>query len=139
MAPRNAAALLASLACAIVLSACASKTPVINPAAQPLVGRWSQVFTFNDIRDEIAIDLRADATVEVKVRRHSGSGIDEYAGSGTWRVEEGHFVSDLAWSGPRDAVNHLVGRHRIVAVTEWQWVSEYRGGKEKLTAWRYPK
>ena len=105
---------------------------------QRLVGRWSQVFTFNDIRDEIAIDLEPDATLRVKVRRHSGTGIQEFAGSGKWRVDEGYFVSDIDFPGPRNAVNHLSGRHRIVAVTEWQWVSEFRNG-EQLTAWRYPK
>lgn len=137
MAARNVLSLLATVASAALISACTTPSAPADPA-QRLVGRWSQVFTFNDIRDEIAIDLRPDATVNVKVRRHSGSGIDEYAGSGKWHVEGGYFVSELAWSGPRDAVNHLVGRHRILSVTDWQWVSEYRK-EEQLTAWRYPK
>ena len=138
MAARDVFTLLTAVACATLVSACTSLSAPADPAAQRLVGRWSQVFTFGGIRDEIAIDLRPDATVDVKVRRHSGSGIDEYAGSGKWRVEEGYFFSDLAFTGPRDAVNHLVGRHRIVAVTEWQWVSEFHNG-EQLYAWRYPK
>jgi hypothetical protein len=138
MAARNVVALFASFACAAVLSACASKAPSPDSAAQHLVGRWSQVFSFNNIRDEIAIDLERDASIRVKVRRHSGSGIQEYTGSGKWQVEGGHFVSNLDFSGPADAVNHLAGKHRIVAVTEWQWVSEFRNG-EQLTAWRYPK
>ena len=97
------------------------------------------MFTFSDIRDEIAIDLRPDASMQVKVKRHSGTGIGEYTGSGKWSVESGSFVSELDFAGPRNAVNHLAGRHRIIAVTEWQWVLEYRGGAEQLTAWRYPK
>jgi len=96
------------------------------------------VFSFSGIRDEIAIDLRPDTTLEVKVRRHSGSGIRDYAGSGKWRVEDGDFVAELDFAGPRDAVNHLVGRHRILDLNEWQWVSEYRK-VERLSAWRYPK
>ena len=131
-------ALAAAILCTAVLSACASKAPSVDPAAQRLVGRWSQVFSFNNIRDEIAIDLEGDASIRVRVRRHSGSGIQEHTGSGKWRVEEGHFVSDLTFAGPPDAVDHLAGRHRIVAVTEWQWVSEFRNG-EQLTAWRYPR
>jgi hypothetical protein len=135
---KNLFALAAAIAW-VTVAACVSDAPMpADPDAQRLVGRWSQVFSFEGIRDEIAIDLRPDATVEVKVRRHSGSGIDEYAGAGKWRVEEGHFVAELAFPGPRNAVNHLVGRHRILAVTEWQWVSDYRNG-EQLTAWRYPK
>jgi hypothetical protein len=97
------------------------------------------MLNFNGVRDEIAIDLEPDATLRVNVRRHSGAGIDQYSGSGKWRVEEGHFVSQLDFRGPATAVNHLVGRHRIVAVTEWQWVSEYGKGQGELTAWRYPK
>lgn len=135
MVTRYVVALLAMVA---LLCGCVAPSTPADPAAQRLVGRWSQVFTFSGIRDEIAIDLRPDATVEVKIRRHSGSGIREYAASGKWRVENGDFVSDLAFTGPPDAVNHLAGRHRIVAVTEWQWVSEFRNG-EKVTAWRYPK
>jgi hypothetical protein len=138
MAARDVSCLLATVALAALVSACAAPSAPADPVAQRLVGRWSQVFTFNDIRDEIAIDLRPDATVEVKVRRHSGTGINQYAGSGKWRVEEDHFVCELAWTGPRDAVNHLVGRRRILSVTDWQWVSEYRN-QEQLTAWRYPK
>jgi len=138
MAARNVLSVLATVALAALVSACTTPSAPADPATQRLVGRWSQVLTFNDIRDELAIELRPDATVNVKVRRHSGSGINEYAGSGKWRVEEGYFVSELAWSGPRDAVNHLVGRHRIVSVSDWQWVSQYRK-QEQLTAWRYPK
>lgn len=138
MAARAVFSLLATVVFATLVAACSAPSAPADPEAKRLVGRWSQVFSFGGIRDEIAIDLRPDATVDVKVRRHSGSGIDEYAGSGKWRVEEGYFVSDLAWTGPRDAVNHLVGRHRILSVTEWQWVSEYRN-QEQLTAWRYPK
>jgi hypothetical protein len=138
MAARDFSALLATVALATLVSSCAAPSAPADPAVQRLVGRWSQVFSFDGIRDEIAIDLRPDATVEVKVRRHSGSGIAEYAGFGKWRVEENHFVCDLGWSGPRNAVNHLVGRHRVISVTEWQWVSEYRN-EEQLTAWRYPK
>jgi hypothetical protein len=138
MANKNLIAFAAALA-SLTLAACVSDPlPPVDPNAQPLVGRWSQVFSFEGIRDEIAIDLRPDATIEVKVRRHSGSGIDEYGGAGKWRVEEGYFVAELAFPGPRNAVNHLIGRHRIIAVTEWQWVSDYRNG-EQLTAWRYPK
>ena len=135
---RDSVALLAAIACAAVVSACASRSTPVDPAMQPLVGRWSQVFSSSNARDEIAIDLEPDATIRVKVRRHSGTGIREYAGSGKWRVEQGSFVSDLAFDGPPDAVNHLAGRHRIVAVNEWQWVSEFRNG-EQLIAWRYPK
>ena len=128
--------LAGALICAATLAACAVKGPS-DPTAQRLVGRWSQVFNFNDVRDEIAIDLQPDATVHVKVRRHSRAGIDEYFGSGKWRVEDGIFVSELDFAGPRSAVNHLAGRHRIIAVDEWQWVSQFRS--EQLTAWRYPK
>jgi hypothetical protein len=138
MGAREVFRVLAAVACAILLSACASPTAGADTTAQRLVGRWSQVFSFGGIRDEIAIDLRRDATVEVKVRRHSGSGILEYTGSGKWRVEDDHFVTELAFAGPANAVDHLVGRHRVIAVTEWQWVSEFRNG-EQLTAWRYPK
>ena len=138
MPARDSLAILAAVALATLISACAVPPAPADPAAQRLVGRWSQVLAFNDIRDELAIDLRPDAIVDVKVRRHSARGIDEYAGSGRWSVEEGYFVSELAWTGPRDAVNHLVGRHRIVSVTDWQWVSQYRHD-EQLTAWRYPK
>jgi hypothetical protein len=129
---------LVTVACTVLVSACASTAMPTDPTAQRMVGRWSQVFTFNDIRDEIAIDLEPDATLRVNVRRHSGAGIDQYTGSGKWRVEEGYFVSQLDFPGPANAVDHLVGRHRIVAVTEWQWVSEHRNIQE-LTAWRYPK
>jgi hypothetical protein len=131
-------AIVGAIICAAALAACTSPPIPTDPTAQRLVGRWSQIFSFEGIRDEISIDLRPDATVEVKIRRHSGSGIHEYAGSGKWRVEEGYFISELAFTGPRNAVNHLVGRHRILSVTEWQWVSDYRNGQH-LTAWRYPK
>jgi hypothetical protein len=122
--------------CAATLAACAVKGPS-DPTAQRLVGRWSQVLTFDNVRDELAIDLRADSSMQVKVKRHSGTGIDEYSGAGKWRVENGSFVSELEFPGPRNAVNHLAGRHRIVAVTEWQWVSQFRS--YELTAWRYPQ
>ena len=135
MAARNLLALLATVAS---VSACVAPSAPADPTAQRLVGRWSQVFTFRGVRDEIALDLRPDATLEVKIRRHSGSGIREYAGSGTWRVENGDFVGELDFAGPRDAVNHLIGRHRILDLNEWQWVSEYRK-VERLSAWRYPK
>jgi hypothetical protein len=138
MANRNSASLFAAIVCAAVVSGCASTPMPTDPMEQRLVGRWSQVFSFKDIRDEIAIDLEPDATLRVKVRRHSGTGIQEFAASGKWRVDGGYFVGDLDFPGPPNAVNHLLGRHRIVAVTEWQWVSEFRNG-EQLTAWRYPK
>lgn len=134
---RDFAALFSATVCVAVVSACASKAPPTDPLAQRLVGRWSQVFVFDDVRDELAIDLEPDATVRVKVRRHSGSGIREYSGSGKWRVEEGHFISKLDFHGPDNAVNRLAG-HRILAVTEWQWVWELPHG-EQFTAWRYPR
>jgi len=103
-----------------------------------LIGRWSQVFYFNSVSYQTAIDLEPAAIVRVKVKRHSASGITEHAGSGKWRVEGQDFVTDLDFDGPRDAVTHLEGRHRIVAVTDWQWVLEFPPGHQ-LTAWRYPK
>jgi hypothetical protein len=134
----KALAIVATIACAVVVSPCASQPMPGDSTAQRLVGRWSQVFTFGVVRDELVIDLEADATIRVKIRRHSVNGMQEYTGSGKWRVEDGDFVSELAFGGPLDAVDHLVGRHRIVAVTEWQWVTEFRN-REQLTAWRYPK
>src|SRR2546423_13530729 len=123
MAIRDSVALVVTVACTVLVSACASSVTSTDPTAQRMVGRWSQVFSFNDIRDEIAIDLQPDATLRVNIRRHSGAGIDQYSGSGKWRVEEGYFVSQLDFRGPANAVDHLIGRHRIVSVTEWQWVS----------------
>jgi hypothetical protein len=139
MGARNPIVLLAVAACAAVISGCAAPpaTPA-DPAAQRLVGRWSQIHRFNDVRDELTIDLAPDATVRVKVRRHARIGIREYTGSGTWRVDGPFFVSELDFPGPLDAVAHLAGRHRIVTVTEWEWVSEFTYG-EQLRAWRYPK
>lgn len=90
------------------------------------------------VRDEIVIDLEADATIRVKVKRHSSGGAQEFTGTGKWRVEDGYFISAVEFYGPLDAIDHLDGRHRIVAVTDWQWVTEFRN-REQLTAWRHPK
>ena len=136
---RKSRAFLAAVIWAALLWGCSSPaTMPADPTAQRLVGRWSQVFSFSGVRDEIAIDLEADATMRVKVKRHSGSGTQEYTGAGKWRVDDGNFVGEFAFGGPADAVDHLSGRQRIVAVTEWQWVSEFRN-RAQLTAWRYPK
>ena len=136
MTGRNLA-IVAVIAGVLLIGACTSR-PAPDPTAQRLVGRWSQVFSFEGVHDEIAIDLESDSTMRVKVRRQSVTGTQEYTGSGKWRVQDGDFIADLTFAGPANAVDHLEGRHRIVAVTEWQWVTEFRN-REQLRAWRYPK
>jgi hypothetical protein len=126
---------IVGLVCAVV---CGCTSTPADPTAQRLVGRWSQVTYPDGARDEITVDLEAEGTVRAKVRRHTGSGMRDYIGSGTWRVEHGYFVSTLALEGPANAVDHLAGRRRIVAVTDWEWVIEWDKG-EQVTAWRYPK
>lgn len=138
MAISNARVLVAAIACALLVCACASRDTPADPTTQRLIGRWSQVFWFNSVSYQTAIDLEADAVVRVKVKRHAASGMTEHSGSGKWRVDGEYFVSDLDFAGPRDAVSHLEGRHRIIAVTDWQWVLEFPRG-HRLTAWRYPK
>jgi hypothetical protein len=125
------------LVCALTM--CCASTPLLaDPTAQRLVGRWSQILNPTGLRDEIAIDLNADQTLRVKVRRHYVTGTEEFIGAGSWRVENGDFVAALSFPGPRDAVSHLDGRHRITAVTQWEWVMEFRN-REQLRAWRYPE
>ena len=100
--------LAGALICAATLVACAVKGPS-DPMARRLVGRWSQVLTFNDVRDEIAIDLRRDSSMHVQVKRHSGTGIDEYSGAGNNQLALG---ADIGGHDRQSSAHRFEARQR---------------------------
>lgn len=131
---------LRSLLACVVACLCSCSAPLTDDEkmTRALVGKWSQITQMSEARDELTIALEADGRIAVAVKRHAASGPQMYAAKGNWRVDGGNFVCKLASDGPPDMVTHLDGRHRVLAVGEFEWVMEWVYGNE-LRAWRYPK
>ena len=107
--------------------------------ASRLVGKWSRASCLGNSHLEEALDLRSDGGLEVHGDLHDASGSRKYFAKGSWRVSDGFYFQTIASSDFPGWRPDGEMRHRIVSVTDWEWVSNEHDCGGNIRAWRFPK
>jgi len=124
----------------VLCTGCAIAPSGDTALAARLVGKWSQAKYLGEARIEDATELGADGTLRVNGVFHDATGSRKYSANGVWRVEDGHFVQTIHHSdfpGWRPGLPEF--RHRIITISEWEWVMVGNEGGAELRLWRFPK
>jgi hypothetical protein len=127
----------AGLALAL-LSGCV--TPPEQTASARLVGKWSNVKDFDEMRVENATEIRSDGTLDRRGVIRDVKGSRPYSARGFWRIEKSVFYEKIEWTdfpGWKPGAPEMAWD--LAAVTDWEWVLKDQATGAETRFWRYPK
>jgi hypothetical protein len=125
---------------AYTLAACSVVPSRDDALRDRLVGKWAEARHFDNAHEQQSIELSPDGRLHIEQAFHYSNGTENTVRDGKWRVQGGDFVYETSGSCSRTLGNKPAEcRHRIIAVTDWEWVMEESAGVPGFRAWRYPK
>ncbi|HKW36247.1 MAG TPA: hypothetical protein VJO54_00390 [Burkholderiales bacterium] len=103
-----------------------------------LSGKWSASSYIGSGTIEQSIDLRADGTFQLAGTLRNVQGALRFSASGTWRVQDGNLIYEIAESDSPENFRPGERRYRIISVSDWELVTTENNAELEQRAWRYP-
>jgi hypothetical protein len=118
--------------CLVVLAGCATTQSNDAMLASRLVGKWGRTVEVEGGRFETTAELAADGTFRTRGVKHTTGGSEPFSTYGVWQVENGVF----RW---KTTPHQFYMAHKIVSISDWQWIWVENLGGAHGRWWRIPE